>query len=518
MAIVVSRQDPRYETLNRGHNLRWPAVDADAVGRIVLCESANDAAEALQQIVSSGMRPTVRSGAHCYEDFVVNNPGGAILDMSLLTAVGKASQGSDYRIESGALLWDVYTELYKRYGVTLPGGSCGTVGAGGHISGGGYGLLSRLHGLTCDWLTSVDILTVDAKGKVIPRTVDGQHDPDLFRACRGAGGGNFGVITSYNFEKLPPAPTEVMQAYVEFLWADTPVERFVHIMKTFGDYWEKRGQKPDTWGLFSVMNLSHQSHEGFGISAQFCNPDGTCRNLSVLNEYLDLFVPCGGVTTQSGPVGISSALKPQASPHNTGRNPAETVCVGTHTMRRRTWFSATGDDAGGPGSSHGKYKSVYMKRGFSEAEARCMYKHMHRTIPGVNLRGSVFEIDSYGGAINRKEMLTATSASQRSSVIKMQPMTFWSDPEEEAPRSKWIREFYTELYSGPDADPQHPGVPYPGDKYEGCYINYPDKDMLAYPYWPQLYYGAGDLYPFLQEVKRKYDPNNIFHHAMSIRV
>jgi FAD/FMN-containing dehydrogenase len=42
--------------------------------------------------------------------------------------------------------------------------------------------------------------------------------------------------------------------------------------------------------------------------------------------------------------------------------------------------------------------------------------------------------------------------------------------------------------------------------------------MLAYPYWPQLYYGAGDLYPFLQEVKRKYDPNNIFHHAMSIRV
>ena len=516
MAIVVSRQDPRFESLNRGHNLRWPAVDTDAAGRIVLCESAKDAAEALQQIVDSGLRPTIRSGAHCYEDFVANNPGGAILDMSLLTAVGKNDSGSDYRIQPGAELWTVYVELYKRYGVTLPGGSCGTVGAGGHISGGGYGLLSRLHGLTCDWLTSVDILTVDAKGKVIARTVDATHDPDLFRACRGAGGGNFGIITSYNFDKLPPAPQEVMQAHVEFSWANTPIERFIRIMKTFGDYWEKRGQDSDTWGLFSVLNLSHQSHQGFGISVQFCNPDGTCRDLAVLNEYLDLFVPCGGTATKGGPVGISSPQKPQAAPH-ADHDSAETVCVGAHTMRRRTWLSATGDDAGGPGSSRGKYKSVYMKRGFSEAEARCMYKHMQRTIPGVNLRGSVFEIDSYGGAINREEMRSATSAFQRSSVIKMQPMTFWNDTVEEAPRSQWIREFYTELYSGPDADPKHPGVPYPSAKYEGCYINYPDRDMLTYDCWPQLYYGDGELYPFLQQVKRKYDPNNIFHHAMSIR-
>jgi hypothetical protein len=186
-------------------------------------------------------------------------------------------------------------------------------------------------------------------------------------------------------------------------------------------------------------------------------------------------------------------------------------------MRRRTWLAATGDEAGGPGSSRGKYKSVYMKRGFSEAEARCMYKHMQRTIPGTSLEGSVFEIDSYGGAINRNEMVHVTSVSQRSSVIKMQPMTFWSDSQEEAARSQWLQEFYTELYSGPDADPQHAGVPYPNDHYEGCYINYPDRDMLAYSCWPQLYYGTGELYPFLQGVKRKYDPNNIFHHAMSIR-
>ena len=514
MAIVVSRQDPRYETLSRGHNLRWPVVDADGAGRVVLCESASDAADALQQIVSAGLRPTVRSGAHCYEDFVANNPGGAILDMSLLTTVGRAGNESAYRIEPGTQLWDVYVELYKRYGVTLPGGTCGTVGAGGHISGGGYGLLSRLHGLTCDWLTAVDILTVDAKGKVVPRTVDARHDPDLFRACRGAGGGNFGVITSYVFDKLPPAPVEVMQAHMQFLWADTPVERFVQIVKTFGEYWETRGQDPDTWGMFAILVLSHQSSTGFGMSVQFCNPDGTCRDLTVLNEYLDRFVHCGGVTTKPLPLGISKPATSSGAVHN----PAEEVCSGTHMMRRRTWLSATGDEAGGPGGSRAKYKSAYLKRGFTEAEARCMYKHLQRTVPGSDLRGSVVEIDSYGGAINRKEMAAATSAAQRSSVIKMQPMTHWSDPKDEEAHCTWLHEFYMDLFSGPDADSQHAGTPYPSDRYEGCYINYPDKDMLGYRYWPELYYGVGELYPFLQEVKRKYDPNNIFHHAMSVRI
>jgi FAD/FMN-containing dehydrogenase len=514
MAIVVSRQDSRYEALKSGHNMRWPAADEDAAGRIVLCESASDTAEALQQIVSAGLRPTVRSGAHCYEDFVANNPGGAILDLSLLAGAGKVGSETAFRIAPGTQLWNGYVELYKKYGVTLPGGDCGTVGAGGHISGGGYGLLSRLHGLTCDWLTAVDILTVDAKGKVLKRTVDANHDADLFRACRGAGGGNFGVITSYIFAKLPPAPVEVMQAHMQFLWADTPVDRFVQILKTFGEYWETRGKDPDTWGMFSVISVSHQSNTGFGMSVQFCNPDGTCKDLTVLNEYLDRFMHCGGVTTGVSPTTLHGATVAQG----TGPDPAHQECVGTHTVRRRNWLSATADNAGGPGSSRGKYKSVYMKRGFTEAEARCIYKHMGRTIPGVELRGMIMEIDSYGGAINRKEMAEATSAAQRSSVIKMQPMMFWNKPEDDASHSQCLHELYTELYSGPDSDPKHPGTPYPGDRYEGCYINYPDKDMLAYHYWPDLYYGLDGLYPFLQEVKRKYDPNNVFHHAMSIRV
>ncbi len=78
-------------------------------------------------------------------------------------------------------------------------------------------------------------------------------------------------------------------------------------------------------------------------------------------------------------------------------------------------------------------------------------------------------------------------------------------------------DFYTEMYTGPHVPEKIRGTPF-GDQYEGCYMNYPDADMLRYGHWPELYYGTTGLYPFLQEVKRRYDPNNIFHSSMSVRV
>ena len=65
-AIKIARTDPRYAMLRRSRNLRWDANEAEAVAEIELCESAEQAAEALQRIVTAGMRPTIRSGGHCY--------------------------------------------------------------------------------------------------------------------------------------------------------------------------------------------------------------------------------------------------------------------------------------------------------------------------------------------------------------------------------------------------------------------------------------------------------------------
>ncbi len=158
-----------------------------------------------------------------------------------------------------------------------------------------------------------------------------------------------------------------------------------------------------------------------------------------------------------------------------------------------------------------------MKENFTADEAKCIYKHLKRNIPGTEMRGSVLAVDSYGGAINRETLAQDTSAPQRSSILKLQYQSYWQDSKDDAGRLQWMRDFYTDLYSGANVAAPFKGTPYPGKHYEGCYINYPDRDMLAYSFWPQLYYGEGELYPFLQDVKAKYDPHNVFHHAMSVR-
>src|SRR4051812_15469021 len=507
MAALIGKQDPRYDTLKKSRNLRWSFPPSEAVHSIELCENSEDVVAALQRVVDAGRRPTIRSGGHCYEDFVVNNPGGSILDLSVLTSSHVPDDGSRYRISPGKLIGDVYLDLFKLYGVTIPAGTCYTVGSGGHISGGGYGLLSRLHGLTVDWLSAIDIITIDADGKAVARRVDKRQDPDLFRACRGAGGGNFGVITGYLFDALPRPPQEVISGGVSFDWASMTEQRFVDILLTYGEYWATRGKDKDTWGLFSVLNLQHSDAGRFGLSLQFCNPDGTCRDLSVANEFLDRFERCHPSPEHSAIRG--DHLLSQEAPSG---NP----CPGQHALTRRLWLDATVEGSGSS-SSRAKYKSTYMKGNFSAAEAKCIYKHLKRTIPGVDLRGSILAVDSYGAAVNRAELIAETSICQRSSIMKLQFMSFWKNSEDDAGRLGWMSDFYRDLYSTDLVPSQYAGTPYPGKHYEGCYINYPDKDMLAYPFWPQLYYGDGDLYPFLQAVKQRYDLHNVFHHAMSVR-
>ena len=500
MAILVTRDDVRFNNLKRARNGRWPADPADGISSVALCLSSEDTAQALQRVISAGQRPTIRSGGHCYEDFYANNPNGMLIDMSMMNHVGILPHKDDgrYRVAAGATLGKAYQDLYKLYNVTLPGGTCDSVGAGGHITGGGYGFVSRLYGTTADWLTGVDILTVDSKGKVVLRNCTAKRDADLFRACRGAGGGNFGVIIDYIFDKLPPAPQEVMLSNMIFPWAEMTEEKFTKIFDTFGNYFATRGQDPETWGLFSVIEANHQASGFMRLSAQFCNPDGTCKDTRVLDEFLALF----------------DAYKPSAVlPMSPLNRPAEGF--GPHMMTRELWADTGAAGGRRRGSTRAKYKSTCMRKNFTAREISVFYKHLTRMMPGVDLSRTVVEVDSYGGAMNHKEKLEETVAFQRSSIMRLQFQTYWADPAEDEGHVTWIREFYKELYSSPEVDAAHQGTPFPGENYQGCYINYPDKDMLDYAYWPQLYYGPNC--EFLQQVKKKYDPNNVFHHAMSIR-
>lgn len=511
MISTVTKDDPQYADLKRGRNARFPLTDADDVARIEVCETADDVVAALSRAVAAGKRPTVRSGGHCYEDFAVNNPGGVLLDVRGLKTVS-AAPGGGYQVGPGAYLGEVYTALFEQAGGNLPLGSCYTVCAGGHISGGGYGVLTRQQGLSIDLLTGVDIATVQHNGKVVLRHADRHKNPDLFRALRGGGGANFGVVTNFYFDKLPAAPKQLISGGVSLPWDTMTEDKFMEVAQIYGNYFAKRGQEPDTWPLFTMMGLTHKTPNGrINIAATWHDMDGK-NDLAVPSEFLDLFMNCHK---------IAELKDPQTSAHApSGGRFQQAPCVeGKHRFNTKPWLEATvdGNSGGikGYGSTRGKYKSCYMKQNFTAEELKRMYAWLTRDIPNVNT-GCVIAVDSYGGAANRPHLAHETAVPQRASIMKLQYQMYWQDPTEDAVRLKYFDDLYTDVYSANVAG-RHAGTPFHGEFYEGCYINYPDVDMTRYKYWPELYYGDTGLVPFLQATKKKYDPNNIFHNSMAVR-
>ncbi|TAK75227.1 MAG: FAD-binding oxidoreductase, partial [Gammaproteobacteria bacterium] len=238
--VIIDRGNPAFETLKKGFNLRWPAAGNPGAALICICQTIADVQLAANNALRNGYRMTIRSGGHCYEGFVSNawpaqdGKPLVILDISMLTGMDYDASGKipspfdptatyQFRVAAGNQNWDNYLALYKRSGKTLPAGSCYSVGAGGHICGGGYGLLSRKQGLTVDWLSGVDILVPGANGEMIAKHVNDKssgNDRLLYIACRGGGGGNFGIIVNYYFNDLPLAPRQACWLALEFPWGE----------------------------------------------------------------------------------------------------------------------------------------------------------------------------------------------------------------------------------------------------------------------------------------------------------
>jgi len=268
--------------------------------------------------------------------------------------------------------------------------------------------------------------------------------------------------------------------------------------------------------MFTFMGLNRRGPEGsrggIGISASMHGMNAE-PDLSIPTEFLDLFLKCGDAHSDPNPATTS-----HQTPRRGDRQQMAPCVAGKHAFSTRSWLEATtgGQGAGGGnGNTRGKYKSCYMKKNFTTEEARRIYKHLTREISGVPV-GGIIAVDSYGGATNKPQLANETAMPQRASIMKLQFQQYWQDPAEDEARIKFFDEMYTDIYSA-NVDAEHAGTPFHNEFYEGCYINYPDVDMVRYPFWGELYYGTEGLFPFLQGVKKKYDPNNIFHNAMSIR-
>jgi len=159
-----------------------------------------------------------------------------------------------------------------------------------------------------------------------------------------------------------------------------------------------------------------------------------------------------------------------------------------------------------------KVKDALLKKRFTDRQIAVAYDYMTRS--DYDVMGGAFGLATYGGRINTVPP-DATASAQRNSIFDMACNTGWIDPQEEEKNLTWVRAFYRDLFT------ESGGVPVPGDAYDGTFINHPDTD-LADPAlntsgvpWYTLYYKEN--YRRLQRIKARWDPRDVFRHALSIR-
>jgi hypothetical protein len=177
---VFHRGQPGFASAAHVNNERFDSVLADMVGRPL---STSDVRGAVRWAVYWGVPLRARSGGHSYAGYSTLK-GGVVLDLRKMNSVTVNPRARTATIGAGAQLIDVYAAL-AQHGLTLPGGSCPSVGVAGVTLGGGMGLAGRAFGLTADNLIGAEIVTADG----VVRYVDASTSPDLFwatstRACR----------------------------------------------------------------------------------------------------------------------------------------------------------------------------------------------------------------------------------------------------------------------------------------------------------------------------------------------
>lgn len=195
LAGEVARPDsPAIDSANLTFNSRFHDVRPEA---IVMCATAGDVSETISFITRHGLESAIRSGGHSFAGH--SSTRGVVLDVTPMASVSVS--GGVATVGAGARLGEVY-EALDEHGFTIPGGTCPAVGIAGLALGGGLGILGRKYGVTSDHLIGAEIVLAD--GRILE--CDKNHDRDLFWALRGAGAGNFGVVTSFIF-RIVPAPT-----------------------------------------------------------------------------------------------------------------------------------------------------------------------------------------------------------------------------------------------------------------------------------------------------------------------
>jgi FAD/FMN-containing dehydrogenase len=201
---LVTPNDARYD---RARVAYWGRFDGVLPSAVAFCATPADVAACLAFCQDHDIPAVQRSGGHSLGGYSTTE--GLVIDVSRMSqARAVRSSGGEVTaiLGPGARQVDSLTALWQD-GVVLPGGLCPTVSAGGFVSGGGFGWTTRRYGMACDHVLAAEVVLADGRVVRCSESVE----PELFWALRGAGGGNFGVITEY---EMRPRRIPTMVSYM----------------------------------------------------------------------------------------------------------------------------------------------------------------------------------------------------------------------------------------------------------------------------------------------------------------
>jgi FAD binding domain/Berberine and berberine like len=446
---VITPGSSSYGTVRLVYNERFDGVHPLAIVRV------NDVRD-VQAVVGWAQRYGVsivpRSGGHSYAGW--STGPGVVVDLEKLRGI--RVEGGSAVVGAGRRLIDVYAALAGK-GVTIPAGSCASVALGGLALGGGIGLASRKLGTTSDNVQSLRIVTAD--GRLL--TCDAKHNADLFWACRGGGGRNFGIVTDFRMRTTPvstaayffatwpwSAGPTIIPAWQR--WAPNAADGLMTLCRL------ATGETGPTLQIFGQY-FGREQHLP-GLLAPLTKAAPPLRYSSGTSSYLDLMLRWAGCLGRS-----------QAACH---------LITESGTLQRAA-FSG---------------KSDYVRTPFPPAAVRTLQRSLEQRQTAGHGSGALI-MDAYGGAVARVDP-AATAFVHRAPLHSMQYLAYWGAPVHQRPSLTWLRGFHESMR------------PYVTG---GAYVNYADPDLKQ---WQRAYYGSN--YARLVAVKRRYDPDRLFRFPQAI--
>jgi FAD/FMN-containing dehydrogenase len=420
----------------------WNAMVDRRPAAIVRCETPDDVAEAIRYGRERELEIGVRCGGHSVLGLCVPE-GGLTIDLTPMSRVRVDPERRRAWVQGGALL-GALDRAAMEHGLTTTAGNVSHTGVGGLTLGGGMGWLARQHGLTCDNVASFELVTADGERL----RVDADTEPELFWGLRG-GGGNFGIVTDFEFELHPVA----RQAHVIELFF--PVEEAAPVLRGWRD-------------LNAIAPRA----------ATFTAWVGESRSPYLPPEWHDRPVANVGFVWAGEPELERQVL---AALRGLGRPIGERIEELTYLELQRM------DDTLEGHALRRYWKGHYFRALPDEAIDAFL---LRGTADGRGERLPAASLQAYGGAI--ADVPDADSAfSQRDAMFEFVASARWSDPAEDAERMAAARRYAASL-----------------DAFaSGMYVNAMSDEgatgvARAYP---------PEKLARLRALKAAYDPGNVFH-------